>query len=441
MIVDSVLFYYILLVFSIAILYLLCRPLLNRFFYRIKLENEFLDFLSLLITLESSGLRLDNVFEEASRNRLVIPSSYARLAREYTLLSRVNPDPYTCLRMLSRRIPSQRIASFIRGYSEVLISSNDTLSYVESFLKEEFNGLKSRIEHYSIMLDNLFESYMVVLLGLLVYSLLPLTPIPPLLIGFLLMMITGFAFYIVYRLSSLAMFHNSYLVLIPTLILVFTTPLLLVLPYQFIVLHLLVTIIIGSILYIVTNGFLSVEESTFNLLEELYASVRQGLPMDHAMIRMGSRHGYPVDMIVEMLRLGFKPIEIVRVLRLPPLSKRIVGLVLAPIEYSRGFPGYLGYILGVVDGIRGLRRVLSERGRIYYVYVLLIMVVVYVMVRIFNNLGMLEGFDTGFVKNLSYVSIFESLIIASIISRGYWFRSIATYLLLVAMVFTIYYVI
>ncbi len=422
--------YLVLLTASLTLLLFILKPFIQKYFHKLRLENEFLDFLSILLTMEASGLRLDEVLEEASRKKLMLPSSYLEIAKRYTLLSRMNPDPYTCIRLLSRDIPSERVSRFFEGYSEVLVSTNDTLTYVESFIREELRGLRSKIEGYSSILDTLYESYLIILLGMLTYFMLPFTPIPGIVFGFLIALLSVFAFLLVYKLSDLTMYFNGVLFTFPTLILVFSTPLIVTIYPALIPLHLIIVVLIGVLLWYLSRGVLLIEDKVNVLLEDLYASVRQGIPIDHAIITIGRRYGFPVDKLADLLKLGFKPVETISVFKLPPLPKRVLGLVLAPIEYTRGTPRYFGYILNIVEGIRGLRRALIEKGRIYFVYVLVLLFVVIIMFKLMKNFnsGILGG---ELVKSITYASVFESIMIASMISRGYWFKNITGYALLV----------
>ncbi|OYT41069.1 MAG: hypothetical protein B6U89_00090 [Desulfurococcales archaeon ex4484_58] len=425
--------YLIIAIISFSLLIYVFKPLIKRYFFKLKLENEFLDFLSILLTLEASGLRLDNVFEEAFNRRLVLPSSYNVLARDYIFLSKINPDPYTCLRKLADRIPSDRVREFFRGYSEVLISTNDTLRYVESFLRDEFNSLKNRINSYIGFLDNLFEAYMILLLGIVVYSILPFTFFPPYLVLFFIIGLSIASFLVALKLLSLAMVTYDNIVFTATLALLAGSPVIVLLGDMFWVVHLIIVLLIGLVLLFMTRYIVSVENKFIILLEDLYSETRQGVSIDYALIRVGDRYGDPVSRIVDLLKLGLKPIEIVKSLKLPVLSSRVLSLTLAPIEYSRGGGGYLGYVLGIVEGIKGLRRTLEERGRIYYLYVLFLLIVVYVMYRLFSRVDgsmFMFNVDGLFIKNIAYISLFESIVIAGVVSRGYWFRSMVGYLLL-----------
>lgn len=422
--------YYLIAAACAAILVFALKEPLERYLYRVRVESEFLDFLSILLTLEAAGLRLDDVLSRASRGDLVLPSSFSRIAREYEAISRLNPDPYTCIRALSRKVPSSRVASFFRGYSEVLISSSDTLAYVESSLREELKAVESRIDSYSSILDGVFESFLIILLGVLVYASMPIVSIHPIAFSAILSAASCFALLVVYKLLNLAMLSYDRSSLYFTAALALTTPITIVQPSA-IALSFSLTLALSAALYLRSSQQLAIESKVVAMLEDLYSCVRQGLSIDSALLKISSKYGYPVDLVARLLKLGFKSSSIIEVLKLPPLSKRVLSLVLAPIECSSGFPRYLGYVLSVVDSVRGLRRALVERSRVYFSYVFVLLFAAVVVFKSFSFVGRSIGSVSYYlVPGITYSSIFESSIVASTISSGYWFRSKMFYLTL-----------
>jgi len=427
----SVVVYAVIAAAAFTALILLLKPFFKGFFHRLKLESEFLDFLSLLVTLEASGLRIDEVFLEASQNKLLLPSSYIELARKYAVLSKLSPDPYTCLRTLAKTIPSTKVARFLEGYSEVLISTNDTLTYVETHLHEEIRALQTRIDNYASILDTLFESYLIVLLSVVVYAAMPLIQLPPTVFSVLIATISLTALILAFKLSELSMYYNGWVFTVPTLLLAALTPIAVVVYPQTMYVHGALIIAIGVFLWLMFRGMLAMEREVELLLEDLYASARQGLPMDYAIIRVGGSYGFPVNRLLDLLKLGLKPTDILSSFNLPPLPKRVIGLILAPIEYTKGSPRYIGYVLNVVESVKSLRRVLRERGRVYFVYIIMLIVVVIALSRLIKSMGFNSAVGASdLVKGVLYASVFESAIVASTICTGYWFRNTVGYLLL-----------
>jgi len=428
---NTILYTVIGIVASIA-LYFVVKPSLKRFFTKLKLESEFLDFLSLLVTLEASGLRLDEVLLEASRGKLLLPNPYDELSRKYAVLERVSSDPYTCLRTLAKTVPSIKVARFLEGYSEVLVSTNDTLRFVETRLSEEVKSLQARIESYASILDTLFESYLIILLGIIVYTAMPLIRLPAVLIGFMISLISLTALLIAFKLSSLTMYSTSLTFTLPTLILSAITPILIVVNPRVMLAHLLVTVVVGVILYYVLKGVVDMEREFELLSEELYAATRQGLPVDYSIVRIASSwsSGFLVKRVSDLLKLGVKPRDLMSVFNLPPLPKRVLELILAPIEYVKGSSRYIGFVLNIVESVKSLRRVLKDRGRMYTVYILILLAVTLTLARVLGKMG-LVAIGSDMVRAVLYTSVFESIIIASTISTGYWFKDPASYALLV----------
>lgn len=405
------------------------KPYVKQYLQKLRLESEFLDFLSIVLIMEASGLRLDVVFEEGSKGNILLPKSFSEIARKYVLLSKINPDPYTCIRLLSKKVSSDRVSRFFEGYSEVLITTNDTLSYVESFIREEIRGLHAKIENYAMILDTIYESYLIILLGILTYFMLPFTPISPVIFGFLLSIFSLSAFIMIYKLSDLTMYSNGTIYVFPTLLLVFSTPLIILVYPDMIIFHLFLTVLLGILLCYLFRNMLLLEDKIVFLLEDLYAGVRHGLSIDHALILVGEKYGFPINKLSDLLKLGIKSYEITKSLKLPPLPKRVIDLILAPMEYTSGVPRYFGYVLNIVESVRGLRKALAVRGRIYFIYVLVLLATVVVMYNLMKRFSV-GVIDPGLVKGLTYTCVFESVLMASIISRGYWFKNFAGYFIL-----------
>jgi len=301
---------------------------------------------------------------------------------------------------------------------------------VNSYVKEEFQGLKTRIEEYARILDNLFEAYLIIVLGILVYSVLPLTPIPPVITAILLSMVSVIALSIAFRLLDLAALYLDLIVYGLTVSIAALTPAVVLFP-DYVFVHCIITILIGFTLWCTMGYVYSLEQRFVTLLEDLYGEARQGIPLDMAIIKISGRYGYPVTRIADLLRLGFKPREVINAVSLPPLPRRILDLVLSPIMYSKGYSGYLGYILEVVDGIRALRRMLIERSKVYTVYVVLMLVVVTILSKLFIGIGggITDSLDLSMIRALVYASVVEASLISSIIGKGYWFRGLLFYVL------------
>lgn len=394
------------------------------------LENELPDFLALLLTFEANGIRLDEVLEEASKNKLVLPKPYQKLSLIFSVLSRITNDPYTCLKKLAEYIPSNRVKNFMRGYAEVLITTGDTLSYIDSFINEEFSVLKMRINNIVSFIDMLFEGFLIILLGILVYSLIPLGGLPIELVVFIIVMLSLFSYILAYKLLELTYYYMSTFYVFLTIAFIVSTPVILFLIQDLMVVYTLIIILAGLFLYFKHRIFEEIDSQTMVLLEEVYGESRLGMPIDSALIKVIDRLDGPFTKITDLLKMGAKPNEIVNAINFSQLSRKVFSLLLTPVEYSKSHYRHIGYIINILDHIRGLRKSLSERSKIYYIYVLTLPLVVLVFMNTLLNMDssmIYQGIDQVFMKKMTYVAVFESLIIASMIDKGYWFRSVLMY--------------
>lgn len=414
-------------------LLMIFRQNISRIIQKISLENELPDFLALMLTFEANGIRLDEVLEEASKNKLVLPKSYQKLSYIYSVLSRITSDPYTCLKKLTKYIPSNRVKDFFRGYAEVLVTTGDTLSYINSFINEEFSVLKTRISNIVSFIDMLFEGFLIILLGLLVYSLIPIGGIPAELVVFIITSLSLFSYILTSKLLELTHYYMSPLYVVVTVVLMISTPIIVLLSQEFITIHALLVLFVGLLLYIKHRVFEEIDSRTIVLLEEVYGESRLGMPIDSALIKIIDRYNGPFTKITDLLKIGAKPSEIISAINFSQLARKVFSLLLTPIEYSKSHYRHIGYIISILEHIRGLRKSLSERSKIYYIYVLTLPLAVLVFMNTLLNVDssiVSGGADQLLVKKITYIAVFESLIIASMIDKGYWFRSATMYFIL-----------
>ncbi len=406
----------------------------KKYYFRLKLENEFPDFIALLSTFEANGMRLYEVFDEASNNRIELPNSYMELSKLYSVLFRIINDPYTCIKKLADHVPSLRVKRFLKGYAEVMISTNDTLSYINSYISEEFSALKTRMRSISSIIDSIFEGFLIIILGMLVYSLISFASIPVTLVLFVIVFLSLIAYMLTNKLLELAYYdHRLSEVLLTILLMTLSPSIVFLLPITIsLIMHYLIISITGFILYSVSKVLLRLESESLILFEELYSGARQGLPIDNVFLRVSKRHSFVYERIADMLRMGSRVREALSVVKLPIFAYKILSLMFTPIEYSRSHYRHLSYVSNIIDYVRGLRRDLRERGKIYYFYVLILPIVMLIftntLLNINSSMFMLNDEDS--IIKITYVAVFESIIIASIIDRGYWYRSPYMYLVL-----------
>jgi flagellar protein FlaJ len=426
----------LLLLIIITLSIILYSSHFKKYYFKLKLENEFPDFITLLLTFEANGMRLYEVLDEASQNKIELPRSYMELSKLYSILSRVISDPYTCIKKLADQVPSLRVKRFFKGYAEVMVSTSDTLSYINSYVNEEFSALKTRMQSISSMIDSIFEGFLIIVLGVLVYSLISFTSIPGALILFVIVLLSLIAYMLTNKLLELAYYDHGLSEALLTTILMTLSPLIVFLFPAIIslMIHYLITSIIGFILYNISKILLRLENESLVLFEELYSGARQGLPIDNVFLRVSKRHSFIYKRIADMLRMGSRVKEALSVVKLPVFVYKVLSLMFTPIEYSRSHYRHLSYVSNIIDYVRGLRRDLRERGKIYYFYVLILPIVMLIFTNTLLNINssMFILNDKAFIVKITYIAVFESVIIASIIDRGYWYRSPYMYLILLA---------
>lgn len=395
------------------------------------LESSFLDFLTIILPLEYSGLKLDQIFLEAVKGGVTLPKPYLDLAKRFYSIYVVTQDPYDSVKALASTVPWDKLRVFLNGYVDVSLRVGDSVRYVESFVEEELGRLRSRVEEVFNLIDNLFEAYLIVALGIVVYFSLPIVPIPALVFSTLISAISTVAFLASIKILNLASLDMDVFSFYLTLTLLVSTPFITNVLGDLFYLHSLTIIAIGLILYLINRRFLLLDVSFNSFVENVYAEAKEGYPIDQAVIRASSTCGNPVKWIGVLMNLGFKSTSIINVFKLPKIHRRVLNSIIAPVGYCKVSISYLNVVLKVLDNLRSLRARLGERTRVYYFYVGLMLVALITVIKVFSTI---PGF--GFKPSIGliqvvYSTIVASLILASCFRNGFWYSSILFYIYLV----------
>lgn len=411
------------------------------FFERIRLESRFIDFLSILLVMDKCGLKIHDVFSEAVKGSLHLPQPYLEIARVYHVLSRAIPDPYTCLRRLAFLTPSPRLRHFLLSYSDILLSSGDTFKLIDYWIREEISVLKSRADSYSKLIDSIYESYMILVLGVAIYFMLPLTPINPALFSTVMFFLSILAYAFVFKLLDSIGVELDPLTRYATLATIALTPWIIAMPSRHAAtVHLILLVSTGIALRYLTEPFRVLEYEVFNMLERIYSDVRLGQPIDLSFINAVKGMNV-LRRVSNVLNLRFRVSEASSLIRLRGFYRRVIDLLLAPVEYTRSGVEYVGYVLEIAENVSEFRRVLSERSRVYYVYAFFTLLVVFLVIRSLSSLGLtplLHG-DRVVLKNLVYVTLVECFTLASCFKKSYWYGSYLYYISIAIIYATVFF--
>lgn len=411
------------------------------FFERIRLESKFIDFLSILLVMDKCGLKIHDVFSEAVKGSLHLPQPYLEIARVYHVLSKAVPDPYTCLRRLAFLTPSPRLRHFLISYSDILLSSGDTFKLIDYWVREEVSVLKSRVDSYSKLIDSIYESYMILVLGVVICYMLPLTPINSILLSTIMFLLSILAYVLVFKLLNSVGVELDPLTRYVTLIMIALTPWIIPMHSRYVaIFHFVLLVSTGIALRYITEPFRVLEYEVFNMLERIYSDVRLGQPIDLSFINTVKEMNV-LRLVSNVLNLGLRASEASSLIRLKGIYRRVIDLLLAPIEYTRSGVEYVGYVLEIAENVSEFRRVLSERSRIYYVYAFFTLLIVFLLIRSLSSLGLtplLHG-DRVVLKNLVYVTLVECFTLASCFKKSYWYGSYLYYISIAIIYATVFF--
>ncbi len=320
------------------------------------------------------------------------------------------------------------------------MTTNDTLTYVESKLDEELASLEQRISRSLSSLDTLYEGLLIILMSIITFMLIPVAYVPKELIALIVSIIGISAYMLSSSLTSWTYRYETQVSQLTSLILLTITPyIILNIGLGGMIIYTFLIIFLTLVFRKIEKGSEHIENDVINLLEDLYSEAKQGIPIDHALMKKENLI-HPLKKIRDLLRLGIAVPSILEKLRIPPFSKKLLSLAFSPLEYSRYHEKHLGYTLKIMDYIVRLRRILSERGKMYFFYALTLPIITVGMIKgittIQSNLN--KMFDPELAVGLTYSISLIAGIIASKISSGKSLYSVLTPVLLIVTLASFY---
>ncbi len=363
-------------------------PMINTsyklYFIRI-LDNRFIEFLSLLVNFESVGLHIGDLFALASRGELILPKPYDVVAKKYAAIEKLYGDQIRALSYVQKLTRGSRFSRFIEGYIGILETTGDTLGFTEVVLTDELGRLESSIEGTIGFIENFYESYLIILLTVIVLTILPgASTISPIVYAALLIINTSA--YILAITAASRLFYYDHLVstgFTASLIAFFTlSPL--VFPYiAVLTLGFILTSVFIVLTRIVMGWRIRVEEHIYELTEDLYSETRHGFPLDTALKKLSSREEAVyrglASSIYKYLSLGLRGDTIASHIDTSPLVSRVFRLLLTPMEYSSDHSRHVGYTAKFLRRLYGMRGNVAGRARILYLYTLILPLTAYIL--------------------------------------------------------------
>ncbi|MEM4828004.1 MAG: hypothetical protein QXK07_08205, partial [Desulfurococcaceae archaeon] len=345
-------------------------------------DDMFLDFLVQLASFESSGLKIYHLFESIRRGDIELGECYSVLANQYIVLESSLGAPHLALRKVAEAVPSTELSKFLRDYSTVLVTSGNTKHFVESMLKQEFARFRAKVNEYQRTLDTLYEAYLVGVLVLMFFMVLPIWSLLPF-IGILIIYALGMAgYFFAYRICVKLHYTIPGHVILNDIIfstlavaLVLSLEAMLLLPALVLILHM------TTRKHVAVNNLL--EQDTFRVIYDTYSQVLMGRPVSTALIEsLGSSNSAHYRLLWFSLMLGVNPKEVLKMMKLPKLAYKVLYFLLATILYSSAEGKHLVHTVEYLDEIASVRKQVREKTKQYVLYsfvVIVLVVAAYIM--------------------------------------------------------------
>lgn len=408
----------------------IATPLLLKYvrkrLYLKNIDNNLIELLSLLTSFESMGLHIQDLFKSINNGDIEISNPYKSVAKEYSIIEKIYGDPLVSLNYLWRRYRGTRLSKFLQGYIDILRTTGDTLGYVESFLQSELINLSNKLSSLLNVIENFFESYLIIILSIILLSGLPGIKVP---YAFIYLVILGaniITYIISVGISKLMFFDEPlYFEVLSTLFMIIVT----ILPSILSVIDTLVVILVAMALMIVyskisTSYRIVIENRLSDLIEDMYSEAQHGFTIENIFGRIKTTSIELNEFskrIHKLLSLGYRGSYISSLLDISRLVKEVMKLVLIPIEYSREHHRHLGYIALFLRKINELRQTISSKAKILHIYTLLLPITVYILSYGLQSINSNYGVTPANEVLIKYViaSSIPAWIVASKITSGY----------------------
>lgn len=334
-------------------------------------EEHYLDFLVYLAGFELGNLKIYNMLESLSRGEVEISDCYKQLANSYVILERSVGDPPQALRILSEAINYSELSKFLKDYGNVMVTSGDTKSFVEHSIKQEFARYRARVNELLKSLDVLYESYLVVVLVTLFFIVMPMTGLTPIFSLLIIYVLSLAGYLLAYRVCKKLYYTVPNFVIISDIAALTLIFMLGAIPggaiYVFIPL---------ALLHFITKKLVrrldDLENESVHIVYDVYTQVLMGKFISSAIV---ATLGGSIEPTYRFLWLGLihglNPSEILRVLRLPRFSGKVMSLLLSSLPYSSLGEAHLAHVVMFVDEVQLVRKSVKEKARFYMFYSLL----------------------------------------------------------------------
>ncbi|MEZ0393459.1 MAG: hypothetical protein ABWK00_00200 [Desulfurococcaceae archaeon] len=385
-----------------------------------RLSREFHEFLTALLTYEASGLRLDNVMLQAAQGKLWLPRSFVELSRFYLLFYTTSQDPLEALRKLSKAIRGvPRLSDFLRGYTEVLLASGDTVRYVEQVLREELQERRSRLEEILKFVEAAYEAYVILIVSVISFTIFPTTSLSVAQWGFVISVTSAALALLLKGMTSILYLPTRTEFSIAELLIVLTAPLAFLSIYV-LLLHIFLSVGVLLVINAFYRRLERADRAAVDLVEELFTGARLGIPVDVALIKAMSNTLPQHKLLLWSFSRGIDSSKILSRSDLPPFTKFVLRMLLNQIDYVRDHVRYTAYIARAVNLIRELRSWLRGKALTFTVYSLLLpalMIATYRLMRAYRAQALLLLSASG-ASALCYVSFVGSFIIGTAVTQG-----------------------
>lgn len=379
-------------------------------------EENYLDFLSLLTLFEHAELRLHQLLKEIADGEVTLPQCYMELATSYVILENTEGSPEIALRKLAKQVESPKLKRFLEGYVSVLETTGETTSFVENELRSEVASVKGVVDRFNRILEAVYEGEAFLLLSwmmiLLVFSLdISLYALIPIVLG------AGLGVYLyALKMVTRVVSPPSWIIILDIALL--ATSLVTTLSRFLIIIHGAAVVTLAVLLRTTRLSYSRFYTLSKIITSQVYSDVSNGIPLELSLKNNMESSDTSLRLLWFAVENGCNPTLSTKLLGILGLPAKIISMLLNGLNHAWDQLGYVTVFNNIVAYYWEVREHLAEKAKLFYLHVVVIATLILFSSWILSSYGFgasLPGF-----AGLLYISVLTLILPVSLMSEeGY----------------------
>lgn len=379
-------------------------------------EENYLDFLSLLTLFERAELRLHQLFKEIADREVTLPPCYLEIATSYVILENTEGSPEMALRKLARQVESPKLKRFLESYTIVIETTGETSSFVENELRSEVASVKGAVDRFNRILEALYEGEAFLILSwmiiLLVLSLdISLYALMSIVLG------AGLGVYL-YALKTVTRVASppSWITMLDIALL--ATSLVTTLSRFLVIVHGATAVIVALALRKTRLSHSRFYALSKIITNQVYSDVSNGIPLELSLKNNLESSDPSLRVLWFATENGYDPVLSTKSLGIIGLPAKIISMLLSGLNHAWDQLSFITAFNSIATYYWEVREHLVEKAKMFYIYVAVIATLILFSSWIMSSYGF--GTSPPGFAGLVYTSVLSLILPVLLMSEeGY----------------------